>query len=76
MRSLPTAARTLLATFALAVAPLAALQLAAGPADAIVGGYQVADGEYAFMASIQIEGQSGHRRPLLRRLGDLGAGGC
>ena len=59
MRSLRTTARALAATVALAVAPLAATTLAAGPADAIVGGSQVDEGQYAFMASLQSKGSQG-----------------
>ncbi len=59
MRSLRTTARALLATAALAVAPLAATTLTVGPADAIVGGSSVENGKYAFMASLQDRGSSG-----------------
>lgn len=59
MRSMRSTARTLVATLALAAAPLAATSLAAGPAEAIVGGSQVEEGKYAFMASLQSRGSNG-----------------
>jgi len=43
----------------LAAATLAGTALSAAPAGAIVGGYTVPDGEYAFMASVQSAGSSG-----------------
>ena len=43
----------------LAAATLAGTALSAAPAGAIVGGYTVPDGDYAFMASVQTAGSSG-----------------
>jgi trypsin len=44
---------------ALAAVTLAGTALSAAPAGAIVGGYTVPDGDYAFMASVQTAGSSG-----------------
>ncbi|MFP5252769.1 MAG: S1 family peptidase [Actinomycetes bacterium] len=43
----------------LAAATLAGTALSTAPAGAIVGGYSVPDGEFAFMASVQSKGSSG-----------------
>jgi trypsin len=59
MRSPRSTLRGLAAALALTVAPVAATQLVAAPADAIVGGYQVQEGQFPFMASIQTKGSSG-----------------
>ncbi len=59
MRSLRTTARSLLATAALVVAPLAVTGVVAGSAEAIVGGSSVPNGKYAFMASVQDRGSEG-----------------
>ena len=45
-----------LARLTAAALVLAGAQLAASPADAIVGGYQAEDGQFPFMASIQTQG--------------------
>lgn len=59
MRSFRTTARTLLATAALVVAPLAVTGAVSSPAEAIVGGSSVPNGKYAFMASVQTRGSDG-----------------
>jgi trypsin len=54
----------LLARLTAAALVLAGAQLASSPADAIVGGYQAEDGQFPFMASIQLkqygDGTDGH----------------
>lgn len=54
MNTLPRLFFSLLATFALAAAGLVTM-----PAHAIVGGYQVTDDRFGFMASIQYKGDDG-----------------
>jgi trypsin len=53
-----------LARLTAAALVLAGAQLAASPADAIVGGYQAEDGQFPFMASVQLkeygDGTDGH----------------
>jgi trypsin len=62
MRSPRLRRRTLtrpVARVAAAALVLAAAPLAVSPAEAIVGGYQAEDGQFAFMASIQSKGSDG-----------------
>lgn len=59
MRSLSTAVRASAAALAVGATSLAATALTAAPAGAIVGGSEVPEGEFAFMASLQTKGSSG-----------------